>query len=250
MRKDDHSKTGYESRELDLQVGLMKGSEVIKIGTASLVLDGDENGSLQLLSIFTKKVKTNPVRNKSKTTNKPIKTSKSQIVTAATKSVSFLTDPSRKYTLQRSVLRVSIDAHHNYEKSLRNISSSMTLPLSIGSNNYMSSVSEGPTDSVENSSSYISHLSTDIDSDGSVGLNTLMQNDESSFDMVGYNCTGDDLVSTEDSDYLREDISSDYTDEEFDSFSDQESALLDEISLGSIKFKGIDAADTHDLLTT
>lgn len=107
MRRSDNFKCGYEPRELDFEISLMRGSEVAKLGYATLVLTGDEDGTLQLISVNSDKAVTNTVR-KAMVANKPSKTSLSSVTTTGAKMVSFSNDPTHKYTLQRGILRVSI----------------------------------------------------------------------------------------------------------------------------------------------
>ncbi len=148
MENDNNSKSGYIPRELDLEVSLMRGSDVLKIGSATLVLNGDEDGSLQLVSVNTEKAVTNTLR-KAMTANKPSRTNSSSSTTTGAKSVSFSSDPTQKYTLQRSIMRLSIsiqdennEASSNYlQDRSKGVPSSMI--LSIGQSDSISCLSIG-----------------------------------------------------------------------------------------------------------
>jgi hypothetical protein len=97
-------KCEYHERRLDLDINLMRGSEVIRLGFASISLCGNEYGRSQLISVGQEKL----VRTMRKQGNKRI--SQKKKTTIGVKSVSFMKDPTRRFSLQRSNLRVSVRA--------------------------------------------------------------------------------------------------------------------------------------------
>lgn len=141
MRRDVNFKSGYEPRELDFEISLMRGSEVIKMGIVPLILTGEENGCLQMISIQSSKT----VR-KSMTANKPTKISVSSVVATGNKMISFRNDSSCKYSLQRSVLRLSVSIQKEkvspdyMQNDIGNLTSMM---LSIGTDDNVSVLSNG-----------------------------------------------------------------------------------------------------------
>jgi len=90
-KKRTGSENEYTPQEIDLRLGLMRGTEVIAAGTITIVFNGTEKDDLQNI----------PVKN-----CKRKKSGKGKVVKAG----SFQSDPNKKYSLQRSFLRVVVDA--------------------------------------------------------------------------------------------------------------------------------------------
>lgn len=110
MRKSKFSSSGYVERQLDLSFSLMRGSEVMKMGVVSVVLGGNECGESKLAQICQEKT----VRTTHMKGNKRI--SRKTKTTVGARSASFIQDPSRRYSLQRANLRVSVEAYHRASK--------------------------------------------------------------------------------------------------------------------------------------
>lgn len=121
MRKNKSRPSGYVEKKLDLSVGLMRGSEVIKLGSACVALHGDECGESKLVPVVQeqKEKSTNTAR---LSRNRSI-TRKPKTILGA-RSVCFSSDPSRKYSIQCANLRLSVKA--NYRP--------VTKPTSLGTN--------------------------------------------------------------------------------------------------------------------
>ncbi len=94
----------YRERRFDLDINLMRGSEVIKIGFASISLNGTETGESRLIQVGQEKL----VRTTRRKGNKRIPQTKK--TTIGVRSVSFMKDPSRRFSLQRANLRVNVQA--------------------------------------------------------------------------------------------------------------------------------------------
>lgn len=286
MRRNSNYKSGYEPRELDFEISLMRGSEVMKLGTSTLVLHGNESGSIQLIPAGTTKTVTNTLR-KAMIANKPSKTSVSSVTTAGTRTVSFSNDPTRKYTLQRSILRVTVfikgeeTVPSQYLQDPDHAPNSMM--LSLGHSDSVSILSSGGVTTevlkqkyksqaeiskdatIGSSRSSIPKLntqtaSTEIDIDLDIESTFSGQDEYSRATSVDYNAQcgrGLNLMSSESEETEIESrvssaqlpsfgSSSSEESGRITSFSDDESALLDEISIGTIKFKGIESADGSD----
>jgi len=101
MVKNKFSKSGYDTRELTLQIGLMKGGELINLGAASLSLQGDERAA-------SKQIPVGEVMSITKKTgNKKYVCKRSKTITTGLTPTSFPGDPHREYTVNKSFLRFS-----------------------------------------------------------------------------------------------------------------------------------------------
>ena len=283
MRKLKGSQSGYEPRELDFDISLMRGSEVVKIGSTTLVMKGDEDGSIQLLPVNTEKAVTNTLR-KAMTANKPARTNMSSISTTGAKTISFIDDPTRKYTLQRSILRVSVHQTRNtppsqYLQDPAHVPSSMM--LSIGHSDSISCLSSGgvTTEVLKQKAPHHSQnivgknynklpslrtASTDLDLSFS---NTDVSSDSRTRSGdLNYMKHGLKLLDSEDNDLSIDDAIESYDSYGGDSthiacfsseetvsvrrtFSEDESTILDDVSIGTIKFKGIAPTDGFEIVT-
>ena len=257
MNKSRTGKSGFRPRHFDLTLSLMRGSEVMKLGVASITLCGDECGESKLVAIgqektvHTTRMKGNrPVSHKSKTT-------------VGARSASFINDPSRRFSLQRSTLRVTIVAKQRtgngatsayLQRASKTPYTPVTELLSFGFSDTVSVI----TGAMENGSSSFEVVSTiqSHDSDDSllnkVSAVTLSRSDESkALESQNYFLREDGKDgSLHESDFDSADDESTYcpaTSLGFMKFDDNstvdgsagESTFLDNVSLGSIKFKDI-----------
>lgn len=110
MKRSKSRPSGYAERQLNLTIGIMRGSEVIKLGAASVPLNGDEYGESRLIPIVQK-------GNEKSSTIQISRTYKSSRITSGrpktilgARSACFSSDPSRKYSIQCASLRLSIKA--------------------------------------------------------------------------------------------------------------------------------------------
>ena len=291
MRRDSSYKSGYEPRELDVEISLMRGSEVVKLGSTAIVLSGDEDGSMQIVAVNSSKAITNTVR-KAMIANKPSKTSVSSLSTTTAKMVSFASDPSCKYTLQRSILRFSVlvkgtnKSQSQYLEDTSNMPSSMI--LSVGNSDSVSCLSSGGVTSdifkerpKKTNHSYeddigenfrkmqtLNTTSTDLNMSLATTRTrdddfTLDESDASEALCKQNQCFGNDLMrlssdnsssdnsssdSNNDTDGERELPSYDESNGK-ETLSEDESALLDEVSIGTIKFKEIEPSDGFEVIS-
>lgn len=109
MRKSKSRPSGYVEKQLDLCVGLMRESEVIKLGLASVPLYGDEYDESKLIPVVQQE------KEKALTATRMYKNrslSRKPKTILGVKSVYFPSDPSRKYSIQCANLRLSIKANY------------------------------------------------------------------------------------------------------------------------------------------
>ncbi len=264
MRRDPRFRSGYEPRELNFEISLMRGSEVVKLGTSSLILTGDEKGTIQLLPVSSSKTVTNTVR-KAMVANKPSKTNVSNISTASAKMVSFPDDPTRKYTLQRAVMRVSVhiqdDASAISQYVQGPLDNPKTMMLKIENSESVSCLSSGGV-STRKEWGVIGTLDKH-QTTSSTDYESTLASSNSSADYEAQHCNGLDLLRTRGDNESDESSDTDSDDESYNylnkvrkdrfglniphSFSDDDdstvsdddnSALLSQVSLGTIMFKG------------
>ncbi len=111
MTVDNRSLSGYETKQIDFSLGLMKGSEVLNMGVACVSLNGDELEDSKLVRLGEEKtVKTTSIRGKKKVTT-------STTTAVGARCMSFSQDPSRKYSLQRATLRVTVKSRVQVPKN-------------------------------------------------------------------------------------------------------------------------------------
>lgn len=111
MRKNTRAASGFYGREMEMTFSLMRGSEVMKLGMISLPLSGDESGHSKLIAISNEKtVKTTRIVGNKRISQKSRSTLNSS-------SISFINDPSRRYSLQRANLRISVVANERINES-------------------------------------------------------------------------------------------------------------------------------------
>jgi len=104
MRKNKYSASGYIDRQFDLSFSLMRGSEVIKMGVVSTILSGNERGESKLVQISQEKtVRTTRMKGNTRISRK-------SKTTVGARTASFIQDPSRRYSLQRANIRVTVQA--------------------------------------------------------------------------------------------------------------------------------------------
>lgn len=264
MRRDPRFKSGYEPRELNFDISLMRGSEVVKLGTSSLILTGDEKGTIQLLPVSSSKTVTNTVR-KAMVANKPSKTNVSNISTTGAKMVSFQDDPTRKYTLQRAVMRVSVHIQDDASAISQYVHGPINNPkpmvLKIENSESVSCLSSGGA-STKKDLRAIGTLEK-RQTTSSTDYESTIASSYSSTDYDVQNCNGLDILrikgdkdSDESSDTDSDDESYNYLnkhhkdryglniphtfsdDDDFTDSDDDNSALLSQVSLGTIVFKG------------
>lgn len=240
------NRSEYVRKSFNLTINLMRGSEVMKIGCTSLLLNGDENGESKLIPIGQEKsVRTTRVRGKKRI-------SKKSKTTVGARSASFVNDPSRKYSLQRANIRVSVVAINRVESTtskytkqedeipITNLvstdksSDSVSLISGVGGSQLYPEASND--DSLLRKVSAIS-LSSSEDSAYTSNLkysNFLANDRNASLDESDFETT-----YTEDEDNLAKlhfinfQESSEDTDNE---------SLLDDVSLGTIQFQGLGSA--------
>jgi len=291
MDIDPNSKSGFSTRELDLEISLMRGPDMLKIGATTMVLNGDEEGSMQLISVNAEKVVTNTLR-KAMTANKPSRTSSSNITTTGAKSISFASDPTQKYTLQRSILRLSVSSNEDCStmSSAYAKESPCTMMLALGHSDSISYLSSGGvttqmqknsevrsvpkkekgveklTSSKTETTEDFSNCNTETSSRSEDLTTASDANTQALRDLNGINCGHQGLrLLTSSGDYSSSDSDSDSnSDSEYyttdgaessriPSFSyseetesavpftcSEDSELLDQVSLGTIRFKEID----------
>lgn len=111
MRKNTRAASGFYGCEMEMTFSLMRGSEVMKLGMVSLPLRGDESGNSKLIAISNEKtVKTTRIVGNRRISQKSRSTLNSS-------SISFINDPSRRYSLQRANLRISVVANERINES-------------------------------------------------------------------------------------------------------------------------------------
>lgn len=299
MQQDPRFISGYQPRELDFEISLMKGGEVVKLGTSTLVLNGDEDGSTKILPVCSSKAVTNTVR-KTMTANKPSKTSVSSFSSKGMKMVSFSGDSSRKYSVQRATCRVSVnilqESKSNQSLLLENndtLPHSMILSidksdsvsvLSLGgvtSNMYLKSNEQRSEDNSANKlgKKKSGHLDVDVSltiteastesevTDGKSLISTpnfsdmarpctefnffklQPQESDDSSDVDFFN-----RYNFEKSHKLHVPRSFSYSgsndSDEQEETSFDESSILDEVSLGTIKYKGFESTQGFEVIST
>jgi len=105
MVVDQKSMSGYEARQMDITISIMRGSEVLELGVASLPLEGHQTNVSALLSIIDdKNRKIARVNGRKSVASTPRNTG-----AIGARSSAFKDDPSQKYSLQRATIRVSIE---------------------------------------------------------------------------------------------------------------------------------------------
>jgi hypothetical protein len=100
MTPNKHTKSGYDSKKMDLRVSLLRGTEMVKIGSTSITLNGSETGLSKLVAVGTNEM----VKNRVKKPNGSMATT-----TLGSAYVAFTDEPSHKYTLQRANIRISFN---------------------------------------------------------------------------------------------------------------------------------------------
>ena len=126
----------FEPRLVEFQIGLMKGSQVIYLGNATLTLNGDEKGKRQSIPVGSKTKSKSGIKGNIK------KDPPTRMISA-----SFSDCPGCKYSLQRSMLRVSVSTDSNFN-GVEHISVNITESLS-----YLSGLSFDMADSTGSLSS-------------------------------------------------------------------------------------------------
>jgi hypothetical protein len=121
--KSNERRSKYRERRLDLDINLMRGSEVIKFGFASIALCGNEVGESKLVPVSQEKL----VRTTRKKGNKRIPQKKK--TTIGVKSVSFMKDPSRRFSLQRANVRVSVEAKSRKSTTSKHTKKNVGAPI-------------------------------------------------------------------------------------------------------------------------
>ncbi len=104
MKHNGRKKSGFDAKDFYLQVSLILGNEVIKLGNAILPLNGDETGVKKSIPLGNIKLVTKQQSNKK---NKAPVSQVSKIITEGLEAVSFSCDPKRKYALEGSHLLIS-----------------------------------------------------------------------------------------------------------------------------------------------
>eukprot|EP00979_Chaetoceros_neogracilis_P012476 scaffold3337_cov256-Chaetoceros_neogracile.AAC.10 len=170
MHRNNYSLSGYTERQFDLSFSLMRGSEVIKMGVVSTILAGDECGDSKLAQIGQEKmIRTTRMKGNKRISNK-------SKTTVGARSASFIQDPSRRYSLQRANLRVTVEANHRASK--KSATSAFVL---------------GPTQSTEKEVAPITELISIVQSD-SISVITGMDTKLSSSSTSSSSAEGESFV--------------------------------------------------------
>jgi len=105
MVVDQKSMSGYEARQMDITISIMRGSEVLELGIVSLPLEGHQTNVSALLSVVDdKNRKIARVNGRKSVASTPRNTG-----AIGARSSTFKEDPSQRYSLQRATMRVSIE---------------------------------------------------------------------------------------------------------------------------------------------
>lgn len=113
MTRNKKKSSGFDMKEFYIQVGLKKGSEIIKLGNAIVSLNGDEAGVRKSVPLGDIKFITSFTGNKKRVSKV------SKMIVEGLEPVSFPSDPKKRYALEKSHLSISsvrVDLNH-YELS-------------------------------------------------------------------------------------------------------------------------------------
>jgi len=281
MRIDNRSLAGYEARQMDITISIMRGSEVLRLGVACLSLEGDETNESKLISVGQDKTVKTTRRNGKKSVTSTTKTT-----TVGARSSAFNQDPSQRYSLQRANIRVSIEckrrgmdpttsATSRYLRdkepknpppitdliSIGHSTSTVSVITSADSEDmtkdrYTSSAfansksrettrqvyaSSSNIDYIKREDSLLSHVSLNLSKSDSFGIDTIdegitVDSDDKSKEYFGFFPFGGEGAETEGGTTDTTSFSRAIPNVE-NTWSNDESTLLDDVSLGTIKFK-------------
>jgi hypothetical protein len=224
------TKSRCEPREVEFQIGLMKGSQVIYLGSATLTLQGDEQGKRQSIPVKSKKPKKSGVKRNMK------KESSVNMISA-----SFTDTPGCKYSLQRSMLRVSVSTDSNLAQApdgVGHISVNITQSLSYLSGlSFDMASSTGSLSSEEEIAFSPYHKQKNghmlnLSSTQSEMISDKYNIPETSFEFDGIS----ESTGTSASRHTKHSFTAS-SDEDDEDDEDDESALLEDVSIGTIKWK-------------
>ena len=219
LRKKGISKFQFEPRVIEFQIGLMKGSQVIYLGSASLTLQGDELGKQQSI----------PVKSKTPTKSgvkRNVQTSSCVNMISA----SFTDNPGCKYSLQRAMLRVSVSTNGDLTQvpnGIGNIAVNITQSLSCFSGlSFDMASSTGSMSSEEEVAFSPYQITNRRKDDHMLNVNGVSSDDvsdkyyipETSFEFDGLSeCTNSSYIASSDE--------------------DDDTNFLENVSIGTIKWK-------------
>lgn len=119
MVVDHLSMSGYEARQIDITISIMRGCEVLELGIASLPLEGHQTHVSALVPIVDD-------RNRKITRvngRKSVASTSKNTGAIGARSSAFREDPSQRYSLQRATMRVSIECKKRNTDSTRRTTS-------------------------------------------------------------------------------------------------------------------------------